>query len=192
VRKAWVPLAILGVALGVAASIWVLLGPPGVKVRVGDVAPDFSLPHHNQPAARGTLRELRGSPVVLVRFDSRWEGSPGYLEELEKIHRRFLREGLVVVGVALDPEAEQRALDFVLANRGISFSVLLDPEGRVTDPLYGPTRDKAITYLLDSSGRLLEFRHDLPRWSGPDLRERLLGLLPTPTPTPLDTPHAGR
>jgi peroxiredoxin len=189
-----VPLAIIGVALGVAAAIWLLLGPPGVKVRVGEVAPDFSLPHYNQPAARGTLRELRGSPVVLVRFDSRWEGSPGYLVELEKIHRRFLREGLVVVGVALDAAEEQRALEYVLANRGISFTVLLDPEGRVTSPLYGPTRDKAITYLLDSSGRLLEVRHDFPRWTGPDLRARLLGLLPQPTstPAPLDTPHPGR
>lgn len=188
------PVAIVGVALAVAVPIWLLLGPPGVKVRVGDVAPDFSLPHYNQPAARGTLRELRGSPVILVRFDSRWEGSPGYLVELEKIHRRFLREGLVVVGVALDSEVEQRALDYVLANRAVSFTVLLDPEGRVTNPLYGPTRDHAITYLLDSSGRLLEVRHDFPRWTAPDVRERLLGLLPHPTPSPgpLDTPQAGR
>lgn len=185
-------LAIVGVALGVAAAIWLLAGPPGVKVPVGDLAPDFSLPHHNAPAARGTLRELRGSPVVLVRFDSRWAGSPGYLVELEKIHRRFLREGLVVVGVALDPESERRALDYVLANRGISFTVLLDPDGQVTNPLYGPTRDRAITYLLDSSGRLIEVRHDLPRWTGPELRERLLGLLPSPTPAPLDTPQTGR
>ena len=62
---------------------------------------------------------------------------PRYLEELEKIHRRFLRDGLVVVGVALDPP-EEAAVEFVLSNRSVTFTVLLDPGGRANRPALRP------------------------------------------------------
>lgn len=197
-RRALVPLAVVVVALVVALSVWYANAPPAMKAKVGQPAPDFALPHQNQPQALGTLAQLRGSPVLLVRFDSRWPGSPEYLVELERIHRRFLRDGLVVVGVALDDAVEQRAMQWVLANRGVSFTVLLDPEGQVTNPLYGATRGKAVSYLIDAAGTLLEVRRDLPQWTSPRLRERLAALLPVPTPTrtpiprPIDTPPPDR
>jgi peroxiredoxin len=185
-RKALVPLAVLAVAVGVAIGVRYAFAPPSTRVRAGDLAPDFALPHHNQPTSRGTLKDLRGSPVMLVRFDSSWHGTVPYLAELEKVHRRYLRDGLAVVGVALDPEVEQRALEFVLANRAISFTVLLDPGGGVTGPLYGPARGRPETYLIDPGGRVVTVELERPKWS--DQLERLAVLLPrpTPTPTPLD------
>jgi peroxiredoxin len=189
-RKLLVPLAVAGVAVCVALAVRYALAPRALLVRAGDVAPDFALSHHNQPSRRGTLAELRGEPVVLVRFDSRWRNSGPYLEELERIHRRFLRDGLVVVGVALDPPEEQRALEFTLHNRKVTFTVLLDPGGRVTGPLYGRPRDEAETYVIDAAGRV-QAVHLAPRtWTSPAELSRLGALLPTPTPTPnpLDTP----
>lgn len=189
-RKALVPLAVAGVAVTFAMGVWYAFAPRATLVQAGGRAPDFALPHYNQPT-RGTLAELRGSLVVLVLFDSSWPGSAVYLAELEKIHRRFLRDGLVVVGVALDPAPEQRALEFVLANRGVSFTVLLDPVGRVTGPLYGVPRRRAETYVIDAHGRVLSVHLEPQKWTSEPLRERLAALLPLPTPTPrpLDTPR---
>lgn len=197
-RRALVPLAVVGVALLVALPVWYATAPPAMKAKVGQPAPDFALPHHHQPESRGTLSQLRGSPVLLVRFDSRWPGTPEYLVELERIHRRYLRDGLVVVGVALDEAAEQRAMQWMLANRNVSFTVLVDPEGTVTNALYGAPQGKAVSYVIDAAGTLLEVRRDLPQWTSGPLRERLSALLPTRTPTPvpggrpIDTPPAGQ
>jgi peroxiredoxin len=192
-RKALLPLAVACVALAVTIAVFFVFAPPALRVRAGDPAPDFALPHYNQPGSRGTLRELRGSPVLLVRFDSHWPGSVVYLAELEAVHRRFLRDGLVIVGVALDPAVEQRALEFVLANRSVTFTVLLDPEGRATNPLYGVARGRAETYVIDPGGRVLAVHLEPQKWTSQPLRERLAALLPvrTPTPQPLDTPRPG-
>ena len=181
-------LTIAGVAVVVALGVGWWFAPRALRVNAGDLAPDFALPHFNQPSQRGTLSALRGGPVVLVRFDSRWPTSGAYLAELEKIHRRFLRDGLVVVGVALDPAAEQRALEFVLHNRDVTFTVLLDPDGAVTGPLYGLPRDQAETYVIDAGGRVRAAHPTVRRWTTPAEMSGLGALLPTPTPTPTPTP----
>jgi peroxiredoxin len=183
-------LAIAGVAVLVALAVWWWFAPRALRVNAGDMAPDFALPHFNQPSQQGTLSGLRGGPVVLVRFDSRWPSSGPYLAELEKIHRRFLRDGLVVVGVALDPAAEQRALEFVLHNRQVTFTILLDPAGAVTGPLYGMPRDQAETYVIDAGGRVRAAHPAVRRWTTPAEMSGLGGLLPTPTPTPAATPSS--
>ena len=180
-------LVIAGVAVLVALAVRWLFAPPAMRVSTGDMAPDFALPHFNQPGRRGTLSELRGEAVMLVRFDSRWGSSGPYLAELEKIHRRFLRDGLVVVGVALDPAQEQRALEFVLHNRQVTFTVLLDPDAQVTGPLYGRPRDQADTYLIDATGRVRAAHQAPRRWTTPAELSGLGALMPKPTPTPTPT-----
>lgn len=187
-RKVWALAGVAVVAVLVAIAVRYAFAPRATLVKAGDVAPDFALPHHNQPGQRGTLSELKGDPVVLVRFDSSWGGTGTYLDDLERAHRRFLRDGLVVVGVALDPPQEQRALEFMLANRKVSFTVLLDPGGRVTGPLYGTPRGAAETYLIDAAGRVVSV-HQKPRaWTSRTGLAALGALLPTPTPSPLDRP----
>jgi peroxiredoxin len=187
-RRLLTPVAVLAVAATVAIGVRYAFAPPATLVRAGSMAPDFSLPHYNQPTSKGTLSELRGSPVLLVRFDSKWRGTAVYLMELEKVHRRYLRDGLVVVGIALDPQEEQRALEFVLKNRAISFTVLLDPEGRVTGPLYRRARGQPETYLIDGTGRVVSVDLERQKWTNQLERIEALLPLPTPTPSPLDRP----
>ena len=187
-QKLALALAAAGVALAVALGVWSVVAPPAPLVHVGDLAPDFALPHFNMPTRRGTLAELRGDPVVLVRFDSRWAPSGPYLAEVEKIHRRFLRDGLVVVGVAFDPAEEQRALEFVLHNRTVTFTVLLDPGGAATGPLYGMPRDRPETYLIDTTGHIRAIELEPRPWTNETGLSRLGALIPAPTPTPSPTP----
>lgn len=182
-RRALVPLSALAAAAVLAMAGWYFLAPRATLVKAGDLAPDFSLPHWNAPGARGSLSTLRGSPVLLVFFDSSWPTSGRALEELERIHRRFLRDGLVVVGVALDPPQEAKAVEFLLANRQVSFTVLTDPSGVVTGPLYGvPPARKPETYLIDTEGRVVSVHLKAEQWTNEDLLPKVAKLLPPATP----------
>jgi peroxiredoxin len=180
-RRGSLSIAAAGVAVLLALGAWFALAPRATLVKAGTLAPDFSLPHWNVPAARGTLSGLRGSPVLLVFFDSSWPSSGPALIELEKVHRRYLRDDLVVVGVSVDPPQEAKALEFFLANRGITFTVLLDPLGRQTAPLYGfPPERTPETYLLDRDGRVVSVYLKPQPWAREDLRRKIEAVLPPP------------
>ena len=182
-RRAFVPFAAAAVAIGLAMIGWWGLSPHATRVKVGQMAPDFALPHWNQPTVRGTLQALRGSPVLLMLFDSSWPTSGAALQELEKVHRRFLRDDLVVVGVALDPPQEAKAVEFLLANRGITFTILMDPSGSQVGPLYGlPLERRPATYLIDTGGRVVSIHLKPEPWARDDLRGKLASLLPPSKP----------
>lgn len=148
--------AILFVAMaGVVAGVVVVAGlyvraPRATRVQVGDNAPDFELPY----AAGGKATRLsanRGSPTLLVFFDTRWPESDEYLRHLERMHRRYSRRGLRALAVALDPDAAV-VQEFVRRNE-MTFSVVSDPLAAKLGPLYGTPRDPE-AYLLDPSGRV--------------------------------------
>lgn len=181
-------LAAAVVAVSMAFVGWCALSPRATRVKAGDQAPDVSLPHWNVPAALGTLHALRGSPVLLVFFDSRWPSSGMSLQELEKVHRRFLQDGLVVVGIALDPAEEAKALEFFLHNRGVTFTILLDPLGRQTAATWGTPRERTPeTYLIDRSGRVVSVYLKPQPWARDDLRKVIEALLPARQPGALDS-----
>lgn len=188
-RRGLVPLSV-AVAVGLAMVGWYALSPRATRVKAGDLAPDLSLPHWNAPTVQGTLHALRGSPVLLVLFDSSWPTSGAALQEIEKLHRRFLQEGLVVVGVALDPPQEAKALEFLIANRSLTFTILLDPLGRQIEPIYGlPAERVPETYLIDGSGRVVSVHQRPEPWTREDLRKKVASLLPSPPTAPLDRPR---
>jgi peroxiredoxin len=192
-RRAIVPFCAAAVAIGLALIVWYAVAPRATLVKAGDLAPDFSLPHWNAPDARGTLHGLRGSPVLLILFDSSWPTSGAALVELEKLHRRYLRDGLVVVGIALDPPQEAKAVEFLMANRGLTFTVLMDPSGRQIGPIYGvPPDRRPETYLIDASGRVVSVHLKPEPWARDDLRKKVAELLPVrrpASPATLDSPR---
>ena len=189
-RRGLMPLSAAAVAVALAMVAWYALAPRATRVKAGDLAPDVSLPHWNVPTALGTLHALRGSPVLLIFFDSSWPTSAPALEELEKVHRRFLKDGLVVVGIALDPPQEAKAVEFMMANRGLTFTVLMDPSGRQTAPIYGLPADRVPeTYLIDRGGRVVSVHLKPEPWARDDLRGKIEGLLPPRRPGALDSPR---
>lgn len=189
-RRWSVPVSAAIVALTLAAVVWWNLAPPATLVKAGQMAPDFSLPHWNAPSVRASLQSFRGSPVLLAFFDSSWPSSGMALAEMEKAHRRFLQRGLVVVGVALDPPQEAKAVEFLIANRGLSFVILMDPDGAQTAPLYGvPSRRMPVTYVVDSTGRVVTVHLTPQPWVRQDLLDGLAALLPPRPPPGIDSPR---
>ncbi|HLU24699.1 MAG TPA: TlpA disulfide reductase family protein [Longimicrobiales bacterium] len=123
---------------------------------VGDVAPAYAAV---TPAGDTlSLEGLRGEPVLLNVWAT-WcppcrEEMPG----LEALHREFAAAGLRVVGVSIDRASARPAVEQFVEDHEITFTILLDPEDRVTRAfrLAGVPE----TYLIDAEGRIVR------RWIG--------------------------
>lgn len=104
------------------------------------------------------LADLRGE-AVLLNVWATWcppcrEEMPG----LQALHEEYADEGLRVVGVSIDARNATAEVERFLEQNDISFTILLDPEDRITRRfrLAGVPE----TFLLDREGRIRQ------RWIG--------------------------
>jgi hypothetical protein len=151
------------VAVAVVVGAWYLRAPRATRVKAGEVAPPLEIPGvPGQPPLR--LADMRAPAVLLVLFDTRWPRVGAQLLETERLHRRYLQYGLRVLGVAVDDPGQDVAS--VLANLGVTFSVVNDPGARALSAgfgapaafeayLLGPGRAVEVVYVdaLDSRSR---------------------------------------
>ena len=115
----------------------------------GEPAPDFAL--SGLDGTHWRLSELRGK-AVLLNFWATWCGPcRKELPHLEKLHQRFSRDGLVVLGVSDEKGDESRAF---LEEHGITFPTLNDHAAEV----FRRYRVTAIptTLIIGPDGRLRE------------------------------------
>lgn len=162
------------VAVLVAAAVVIgylyIHAPRATRVRVGDLAPDFTLPAvvPGDPPVR--LSGRRGGPTLLVFFDSRKEGSDPYFLSLQRLHAKYFRHGLSVLAVAVDPTSEGLA-KFADRN-GVTFSVLTDPFAALVHQSYGTPRDPE-AYFLDRDGRVLAVYTERVDWNTIDFHRQV-------------------
>src|SRR6266567_9465596 len=105
----------------------------GGKVRVGDVAPDFTLP--DQWGKPVQLRDLVGRKTLVLYFYPKDE-TPGCTIEARAFrdsYDAFTAAGAEVVGVSADSVASHRRF---AAKQGLPFLLLSDRDGTVRE-LYG-------------------------------------------------------
>ena len=96
-------------------------------IEVGKEAPDFTLPDENSQPVR--LRDLRGSPVVLVFY--RADFSPVCTNEMcgyRDDYSHFQAKGARVFGISRDSVWAHKAFKDIL---GLTHSLLSDPKGEV-------------------------------------------------------------
>lgn len=132
---------------------------PEVRLRVGDPAPDFTLPDtHGTPVH---LADLRGEPVLLVFFPFAFSGiCTGELCELRDNIEDFEAAGVRLLGVSTDPVFTLKAWH---EQEGFGFDLLSDfwPHGAVADAygVFDTSSGHALrgTFLVDADG--------IVRWS---------------------------
>ena len=125
----------------------------GGKVRVGDVAPDFTLPDQWGKPAR--LRDLVGRKTLVLYFYPKDE-TPGCTIEARAFrdsYERFTKAGAEVVGVSSDSVASHRRF---ARHYDLPF-VLLSDRGGAVRRLYGVEKTLGIlpgrvTYVIDNAG----------------------------------------
>ncbi len=125
----------------------------GGKVRVGDVAPDFTLPDQWGKPVR--LRDLVGRKTLVLYFYPKDE-TPGCTIEARAFrdsYERFTKAGAEVVGVSSDSVASHRRF---ARHYDLPF-VLLSDRGGAVRGLYGVEKTLGIlpgrvTYVIDKAG----------------------------------------
>ncbi len=123
-------------------------------VRVGDPAPDFTLPD-----TQGTpvhLADLRGKPVLLVFYPFAFSGTcTGELCELRDNIAQFDRADVTLLGISCDPMFTLRAFR---EQEGYGFELLSDfwPHGEVASRygVFDDARGLAVrgSFLIDADG----------------------------------------
>ena len=125
---------------------------PG-KPKVGDVAPDFTLP--DQAGTPVHLTDLLGhGPVVLYFYPK--DATPGCSTEARAFqagYDRFVAAGAEVVGISVDSVASHRRF---AAKEKLTFRLLSDRDGTVRDR-YGVDKTLGlfpgrVTFVIDATG----------------------------------------
>ena len=114
-------------AVALAALVVMPRLAPAQSGMIGKPAPDLTLPVVANADASGPIRlaSLKGRPVVLD-FWASWCG-PCAIEApiLDRIARRYEKQGLVVLGIDVDdPPEKARAY---AKSKGLSYPIVLDP-----------------------------------------------------------------
>ena len=141
--KLFIIIVLLFIAGGCNSSPQV---PGGIGTDIGSMAPDFQL--MNIEGQNVALSDLSGSPVIL-NFWASWCGPcREEMPFLQQIYEEWQDKGVLLLGINLR-EDPSTITDYMQGN-GLSFPVLLDTDGSVTqnyDVLGIPT-----TFFIDIDG----------------------------------------
>ncbi len=133
---------------GACVAVGADLRPP----RTGDVAPDFQAValEGGQTVA---LADFRGGPV-LVNLWATWCG-PCRFETpyLQSVYEEYGDRGLKIAGVSVDSRASLEAVEAFLADNGVTYDILLDPDMISTDVF--AAIGLPASFLIDSDGVIL-------------------------------------
>jgi cytochrome c biogenesis protein CcmG, thiol:disulfide interchange protein DsbE len=150
-------------AVGVGTYV-VLRPPPAPALRIGAIAPEFSLPVEGG-GAEISLRSLRGK-VVFVNFWATW-CTPCRSEapSLASLHRELRGDDFEIVAISIDDPNAGPAIEQFRRDFSLDFPIALDPTKRV----YAEYQAFGVpeTFLLDPSGRLLEHFVGPQNWEDP-------------------------
>ncbi len=131
--------------------------PPRAPLKLGDVAPEFTLP--STGGGMVTLSGFRGKAPVVVTFFPAAFSAPSARELLAYQARlaRFLTHGVNVLGISTDNTPAQREF---AARLNVSFPLLSDFTDRGVARAYGVLAEKLgvanpATFVVDREGRIV-------------------------------------
>jgi len=143
-------------------------------LRVGEIAPDFTIP--SAEGSPRTLSSYRGRPVILFFFPkANTTGCTLETRGFAERYPRFQQAGIEVIGVSVDTPDTQTAF---AEKCGSQFPMVGDPSGEIARK-YGVMGflgvTKRVTFFLDPEGRVKDVVEGLlpgghlkagDRWSG--------------------------
>lgn len=96
---------------------------------------------------------------------------------MERLHRRMRGRDFVMLAVSEDEGGKDAVAPFV-AELGLTFPVLLDPEARLS-PRYGVTGYPE-TFLIDRDGKVVQHTIGPAEWDGEQAAAYIAALLQAP------------
>ncbi len=142
------------------------------KAHIGYLAPRFAL--KNLKGNQVELESFRGQ-VVVLNFWATW-CVPCRVEmpAFENLYRRYRSEGLAVLAVSLDKNADAEVKEFVEEYK-LSFPILMDSDGKA-EKLY-PTISIPFTFVIDQEGRVVARVDGAKNWESDETFEAIEYLL---------------
>ncbi len=140
-------------------------------IQVGDHAPGFEL--SDDQGLGVSLADYEGK-VVLLNFWATW--CPPCIQEMPSLNRtyeRFRENGLVVLGVSVDEDADEYSR--FLQDAAVTFPTVRDPDRRVSTR-YG-TMKYPESYLISRRGRVLRKYIGPEDWGRPEIANYLRSVL---------------
>ena len=145
------------------------------------VAPDFRV--RSVTGETLELSVVRARGPVLLDFWATWcRPCLAALPETESLHRRYGSRGLTVIGVSIDGPRNYTKVRPFAARLGLTYPIVLDPEGRLQESFGVIAVPTAI--LVDSTGTVALATQGYRPGEGARLEaaiERLLGPVPADT-----------
>src|SRR5579863_4671971 len=140
-------------------------------VKAGDRAPDFSIKADNGRTV--TARDF-GGKLLILNFWATW-CAPCVQEvpSLEQLQRELGPKGLVVLGVSEDKDL--KAYQDFLARFHVTYLTARDPAVAIK-PKYGTVQIPE-SYLIDTSGRVVEKIVGEANWSSEQMVQHVQSLL---------------
>jgi len=118
--------------------------------RIGDKAPDFSLPDSNGKSI--SLSSFAGKPVIINTWSVSCIECKKEMPYFQEIYKKYSPQGLVFLSVnTLDNVATAR--DFMSAN-GYTFTLLFDPEHVIYKNFCCPKNADPNTFFVSAEGKL--------------------------------------
>jgi len=169
-RGDWILTGTVAVLAGIL--VWVVLGtlePP--IVNAGDSAPSFSVVTEDGQTVTPTSF---GGKLLVLNFWGSW-CAPCIQEtpSLEQFQQVFAKRGVVVLGVSVDTN-EKQYKDFLTRFR-VNFKTSRDPEANISYK-YGTVQFPE-TYIIDSSGKVVEKIINAQNWMSPDFLDHIQKML---------------
>lgn len=121
---------------------------------VGATAPEYAA--RTLDGDTVSLAELRGQAVLLNVWATWCPPCRKEMPDLQRLHERYEARGLRVVGVSIDAPGADAAVHDFLAEFGITYTILRDPEDRISSLLQSP--GVPVTLLIDAGG-IVRWRH---------------------------------
>jgi len=136
-------------------------------LQVGDTAPDFELPSHQDREKKVRLSDLRGRNVVLAFYPFDWTPvCSTQMPQYETDKEKFAKHNAVVLGISVDSAPSHAA--WAQSFGGVSYDLLADfhPKGQVCRA-YGTFRESdgfsnRDIFVVDKDGKIVYIdRHEL-------------------------------
>lgn len=153
--RAAIVLAILVVITMLAVAAPALGGMEGMKIAIGEPAPEFTL--KDLEGKDYTLSSYKGKKVVMIDFWATWCNiCKREMPVLQSVYKEYSEKGVEFLGIALDENIKQ--IKKVIAEKGVTYPILLDIGAKVATELYQLAGPIPLKVVIDCEG-VIRYSH---------------------------------
>jgi cytochrome c biogenesis protein CcmG, thiol:disulfide interchange protein DsbE len=167
--------AVLAIAAAIAYGATQYLRKELFPVQVGSKAPEFKAFTLDSVPREQKLSDYRGQ-VLMINVWATW-CLPCRVEmpSIEALNKSYAQKGLKIVAVSIDDPGTDAAIRAFVKQYGLTFEVLHDPKGLITD-LYD-VMGYPETFIVGKDGVIRTRRMSATDWNSPEARALMDRLL---------------